>query len=342
VTILVEGYYFEPDDPEFSAELIGNGTGTALNLGSLRASSAFEAIVPPTLPVGSYDLLVVNPDGDLAVRSAAYRVIERPPSITPESELVIRPDRIAFAEQWVDTDSEVETVTLANVGSGQLRLDEIGLTGPDPDDFTVSHNCPASLAPAARCDLRVRFRPAAAGERSADLNIFSNAPGSPHTVLLSGIGQLAQPDLIVTALEVTGLVFYDQENRPHVPVRAVIRNDGDGVAAPFKAAALYTGGNISPDSISVAAFNAEPTDQVDPGNGFYPFTRQELLAGTEVTVVGEIIFHPAERESTVLLRIAADSCSGEENQPDFCRVAESDETNNGSEPVSVPIFRRID
>jgi hypothetical protein len=256
--------------------------------------------------------------------------------------LTLRPDRLTFAEQWVDTDSEIEIVTLANFGSGQLRLDDISLTGPNPDDFTVTHNCPASLAPADRCDLRVRFRPADAGERAAALNILSDAPDSPHEVLLRGVGLLGQPDLIVFSWEVTGPVFFGQEDEPNVPVRAVIKNEGNGAALPFKVAALYTGGNISPETVSVATFRAEPTDQVDPANGFYPFTRQELLAGEEVMLQGVIIFHPRERESNVSLQVVADSCNGDEFQPDFCRVAESNEANNASESISVSLFRRID
>jgi hypothetical protein len=37
------------------------------------------------------------------------------------------------------------------------------------------------------------------------------------------------------------------------------------------------------------------------------------------------------------LKAIADSCSGDEFMPDYCRVEESNETNNESTPISIAL-----
>jgi hypothetical protein len=44
------------------------------------------------------------------------------------------------------------------------------------------------LATGANCTISITFRPTANGSRRASLSIADNAPGSPHTVALSGNG----------------------------------------------------------------------------------------------------------------------------------------------------------
>jgi hypothetical protein len=341
VTIVVEGRNFRPDDPDFSVELAGSETGVILVLGALRSTTSFEAIVPSTLPVGTYDLFVVNPDDQIAIRSSAYQVVAPTPSITPEPDILFNPDQLAFDEQLVGTSSQIEIITLANTGTANLILDDIDITGPNFAEFILAHNCPTRLPPEHQCDLRVRFTPAAEGNRIASVTILSNADGSPHVLPLSGLGKLGKPDLVVTLLEITGPVFLGQEKEPNLPVRAVIKNEGDAAAPIFKIAASYTGGNIAPESEFVAAFKAESSDDVDPANGFYPFTRRELLSGEEVTFEGVVVFNPKEQGATISLKVIADSCSGEENQPAACRVEESDENNNESEPISGRLFNDV-
>ncbi len=84
-------------------------------------------------------------------------------------------------------------------------------------------------------------------------------------------------------------------------------------------------------------FTADSTNDVDPGNGYYPFTRQPLPAGGEVTFTGTVFFNSSEAGATVAARAIADSCSGEEFTPEYCRANESNEGNNESGAVAVPL-----
>jgi hypothetical protein len=66
--IVVQGRNFEIDEAGFRVQLTGP-TGTInLDLGDLRSSTGFEARIPASVPGGDYDLRVINPDDQFAIR----------------------------------------------------------------------------------------------------------------------------------------------------------------------------------------------------------------------------------------------------------------------------------
>lgn len=141
-----------------------------------------------------------------------------------------------------------------------------------------------------------------------------------------------KPDLVVTTLETTGPPVVNADNSVEVPVRVVVKNQGNAPAGTFKVATEYTGGITSPSSTFVVAFTV-------PGQGdvWYPYTSDSLAAGSSVTFVGKVTFDGTERGATISLTATADSCSGDEFMPAYCRVEESDEVNNKSTPISVSL-----
>ena len=54
--------------------------------------------------------------------------------------------------------------------------------------FSVSHDCPASLAAGAGCSLYVRFTPTTAGTVTDAIVLTTNAAGSPLHLSLTGQG----------------------------------------------------------------------------------------------------------------------------------------------------------
>lgn len=68
-TIFVVGRNFEVEQGGFRVELRGATGVTRLVLGDLKSSTSFEAKLPPVaeLPAASYDLRVINPDGQFDV-----------------------------------------------------------------------------------------------------------------------------------------------------------------------------------------------------------------------------------------------------------------------------------
>jgi hypothetical protein len=95
---------------------------------------------------------------------------------------------LSFGSQPVGANSAPQNFTLTNTGSSPLSITGIGITGPNPGDFAQTNDCGTSVAAGASCTFSVTFTPTGSGNRSATLNIFDNAGGSPQHVSLVGTG----------------------------------------------------------------------------------------------------------------------------------------------------------
>jgi len=60
------------------------------------------------------------------------------------------------------------------------------VSGSQAGDFSENNSCTAPLPPNTSCSVTAVFAPTATGARSATISISDNAPGSPHSVALSG------------------------------------------------------------------------------------------------------------------------------------------------------------
>src|SRR5205823_4438723 len=97
---------------------------------------------------------------------------------------------VSFNDQLVGTSSGLLSVTLTSTGTAALRIDSIAITGPDAADFAiVEGGGGGTLGPGESRTIRIRFTPTTPGPHSASLTVSDNAPGSPHSVALSGIGK---------------------------------------------------------------------------------------------------------------------------------------------------------
>jgi|HubBroStandDraft_6_1064221.scaffolds.fasta_scaffold00424_5 hypothetical protein len=137
----------------------------------------------------------------------------------------ISPTSLNFNPQSMGTTSAPPlAVTLTNTATTALAINTIGVTGADASDFAVSNNCPSSLAGGANCILNVSFTPAAAGGRTASLNIADNAAGSPQMIALSGTGTQA-----AVSLSAASLSFGSQlAGASSAPVTITVTNTGNG------------------------------------------------------------------------------------------------------------------
>jgi hypothetical protein len=84
--------------------------------------------------------------------------------------------------------SNPQPVTLTNVGTAPLTISAIAVSAGNVGDFSQTNNCGVPLPPNGSCTINVTFAPLTTGARSATLTITDNAPGSPHTIALSGTG----------------------------------------------------------------------------------------------------------------------------------------------------------
>lgn len=145
--------------------------------------------------------------------------------IGTQPDASLSPTTLDFASQIVGTTSSAKSVTLTNTGTDTLTLGAITIDG----EWAQTNTCSATLAPGASCSFSVTFTPGAAGDRSGALTVNSNAPGGPHTVALTGVGNRApvaadDPDYTVnenSTLTVSAPGVLDNDSDP----------DSDGLTA---------------------------------------------------------------------------------------------------------------
>ena len=90
---------------------------------------------------------------------------------------------LLFGSQPLGTTSGAQVETLTNDGAATMTLAGVQITGA----FAQTNTCGASLAAGANCAISVTFSPTGvAGIDSGALTILDNAPGNPHTIVLSG------------------------------------------------------------------------------------------------------------------------------------------------------------
>lgn len=136
---------------------------------------------------------------------------------------------LSFASTGVglSTAAQDVIVTNTNTANTSLTLGAATFSGPHADDFAMSVDACSgtTLAAQADCRISVRFQPSAAGTRSAQLNIPSNAANGPHVVALSGTG-----DAVVGTLQFSTSAYRVSEAVAGAVIR-VTRSGGTGPAS---------------------------------------------------------------------------------------------------------------
>jgi hypothetical protein len=80
-------------------------------------------------------------------------------------------------------------VTLTNNGGGNLHVSSFIIEGGSAGDFSRTHTCgTGDLTPGGHCSIAITFNPSDVGPRKSILSLPSNAAGSPHEIVLTGVG----------------------------------------------------------------------------------------------------------------------------------------------------------
>jgi hypothetical protein len=130
-------------------------------------------------------------------------------SVAPAPTLQVTPPGLAFNVEVVGTTdvNNVQTVVLTGTGNVPVKINSI----VSSQNFTVaSNNCNQSVPSQSYCSVTVAFTPLAStapGPVTGTLTIVNNAPGSPHTVKLSGTAISVAQQL---ALSQTSVSFGNQ------------------------------------------------------------------------------------------------------------------------------------
>jgi hypothetical protein len=100
----------------------------------------------------------------------------------------LSPTSLTFATQLITTQSPSQNVTLTNIGTSTLNLTSVTISG----DYLDTNGCGATLGAGNSCTVAVSFKPKNIGTRTGTLSFTDNAPGSPQTVSLTGVGTEVQ------------------------------------------------------------------------------------------------------------------------------------------------------
>jgi hypothetical protein len=102
----------------------------------------------------------------------------------PMSYLTFSPSSLVFPGQVDGTTSTAQTITVMNTGTGPATFASVAATG----DFSVTNNCPDSLAAGASCTLGVQFGPTSLNALTGILTVTA---GTAYNIALSGTSTLS-------------------------------------------------------------------------------------------------------------------------------------------------------
>ena len=117
-----------------------------------------------------------------------------PDPVQPDA-LKASPASVSFGDVSAGSTSAPQAVTLTNPGTSAATISSISASS----GFTETNNCGGSIAAGASCTATVTFAPTAGGRVNGTLTVSSNAPGSPLSVALTGLGVTATTDLALGA-----------------------------------------------------------------------------------------------------------------------------------------------
>jgi hypothetical protein len=104
--------------------------------------------------------------------------------------VTLSPTGLNFGNQTVDITSTPQVSTLTNTGNGTLTITSINVTGTNKVNFAETNNCGTSVPAGGSCNISVTFTPYAPANRTAAVSISDNAPNSPQSISLTGVGVL--------------------------------------------------------------------------------------------------------------------------------------------------------
>lgn len=154
---------------------------------------------------------------------------------------------LAFGNQLVATPSAAQTVTVKNTGNVNLNITAAAsFSGTNAADFAIASGTTctngAAVTPNSTCVINVTFTPAAAGSRSAALNIADNAAGSPQALALTGTGTINPPAATVSP---STLTFSGQLVTTTSAAQTVTLKNTGGSNLNISVAPSFTGANAS-------------------------------------------------------------------------------------------------
>ena len=217
---------------------------TGANSGDFAQTNNCPGSVAPN---GSCQVSVTFTPTATGTRNAAVTITDNAPD-SPQSvpltgvgvlpAVSFYPTSLNFGNQGVGTTSSPQVTTLTNTGAGVLTITSIGIKGANSGDFAQTNNCPGSVPPNGSCQISVTFSPKATGTRNAEVSVADNAPGSPQSVPLTGVGTPPGVTFSPTSLTFPNQVVFTTSPAQQVTLTnsgaGVLKISHIGVTSPFQ------------------------------------------------------------------------------------------------------------
>ena len=224
-----------------------NGGADPGSNGTFSLSPVFQYVHPAcaegrtlvgTLDIGAYEF---NGGTGIAPANGTCSTATGPLVTLSSSSLV-------FASQQINTTSLGQALTITNTGNASLTVSNIAASG----DFTQTNNC-STVASGASCIITVKFAPTVAGKRTGAITITDSAPGSPHSVSLTGTGSSTPTsDFSVTATSGSATISAGQTASFTLNL-ASSGGFNQSVALTCSGAPTSSTCTVSPSSVSMAS-----------------------------------------------------------------------------------------
>ena len=188
-TVTVKNNGLAPTQPITAVAISGAGaanfaTGADTCTGATLASGQTCTVAVTFTPAGEGAL-----SANLDVTDAGATHAVALTGTGGQSGVSAAPAIVDFLNQNVSTTGPEEVLTVKNTGPVSLNVSSVAISGPNAAEFAVTKNgCTGAVAAGGTCTIGLKFLPGAAGTRNASLDITTDAPGSPHSVPLTGNG----------------------------------------------------------------------------------------------------------------------------------------------------------
>jgi hypothetical protein len=155
-----------------------------------------------------------------------------------QAHLSANPASVNFGSLLVNSNASV-SITLTNTGTGSVAISGGSASGTG---YSMNGLVPTTLTAGQSTLFTVKFAPTVAGPASGNVSITSDAPGSPLTIPLSGIGTESQPQLTISPASVAfGNVAVSSNSSQNV----TLTNAGSGPLNITSATASGTGFSVT-------------------------------------------------------------------------------------------------
>jgi len=148
-----------------------------------------------TMPLTFMPTAIQSYNGSITIASNASSA----PTVIPLSgkgiqssggNISLNTTSLVFPGTNLNTASSSKPIVISTTGNGNLVVSSVTITGDNASDFSFTGPAaPFTVWQQSSTVIGVTFKPTASGARSATLTLVDNAPGSPHTIMLSGVGQ---------------------------------------------------------------------------------------------------------------------------------------------------------